>query len=991
MKMNKLFSLMLLLPIIFLLTVSVPSDSAQAMASQDKSPLFDISPMLQFFSNTQHTQLSTVLTATATDMGDNAGIVWIEIYDGSSMIDKKDCDSSQSTCIFTKTVVETIAGNHTYYAKTKDLGNHIISSEQVTVEFYGTNHAPNIDSFVPADTTPEVNALDTLHFQIWASDLDNDPLTYGISFDGNQVSAISSFDYSPGLNDIGSTHHVVAIVSDGKGGQDSQSWDVTVIKARASCALNFNPASPIIYTQQPFRASCSCTNPEANAVLSRNSQIITSENGLPVTISAGIYNYMCNAAETNHYLGASVSKTYIINKAQTILNMNAQPSWNVNYGAATTVSCAANNAEVAPHLYRNSVLVSNPDIQTLTAGNYNYACSASESQNWTAGSVTNALNVGKLNSQVNLLLNGADNSITVIPNQNVVINGTLIAPSAKGGVYYIELWLDGQKINSGDVSIASTRNFASGTHNVTLVYPGSENYLSSSETHFIMVNTDANAPAVTLISPVDNYIDGHDITVSYRVSDNSDSVLDCKVWSDTSGTWKVDAQQQTANGASNSWSYTSLNNGKYKWNVQCRDDYGNSAFAPANWSFSATSDNQAPVITFISPTPDNGAVLNTNTVMINTLITDNIAVAGAVLEWNGLNETMIGSGTNFYSTKKNLTSGTYTFKVYAIDTSGNRASSETRRVTINGQLNGPVIALSYIIPSGDFIARQAKTASLMISNIGNANAYSITGKTIMMSILDEFSIQNIAEGSSTTREFSIETDSCGVNIPLESTVNYNDFLGNALPPVSINKSINVLGSDLMISEFSISDNEVDRGDIVEFEVKVKNNARSETITAENAMARIYKGDELIEEIDLGNIDAGETATGKGSWKTDSTGTFELKTVVDSDNECGNWDNSEESVEITIHKNDNNDDGSDGNYGDATSGSSWLGGHIIYDDTVGKKKKISFETFWMLLLLLLELIILILLIMYSEKKRKRANASAAAARFVVPRYVPKYHN
>lgn len=88
-------------------------------------------------------------------------------------------------------------------------------------------------------------------------------------------------------------------------------------------------------------------------------------------------------------------------------------------------------------------------------------------------------------------------------------------------------------------------------------------------------------------------------------------------------------------------------------------------------------------ITFVSPTPDNSATLNQSWVYVNASMVNGNASA-AKLEWNGTNYTMSGSGTNWYLNKTNLTSGNYTYKVYANDSQTNVFDvSEARTVTVN--------------------------------------------------------------------------------------------------------------------------------------------------------------------------------------------------------------------------------------------------------------------------------------------------------------------
>ena len=98
-------------------------------------------------------------------------------------------------------------------------------------------------------------------------------------------------------------------------------------------------------------------------------------------------------------------------------------------------------------------------------------------------------------------------------------------------------------------------------------------------------------------------------------------------------------------------------------------------------------------ITFVSPTPDNGATLNQSWVYVNASLVNGNASA-AKLDWNGTNYTMSGSGTNWYLNKTNLSSGTYTYKVYANDSGTNVFDvSETRTVTLNTDQTPPIITI----------------------------------------------------------------------------------------------------------------------------------------------------------------------------------------------------------------------------------------------------------------------------------------------------------
>ena len=99
------------------------------------------------------------------------------------------------------------------------------------------------------------------------------------------------------------------------------------------------------------------------------------------------------------------------------------------------------------------------------------------------------------------------------------------------------------------------------------------------------------------------------------------------------------------------------------------------------WNVKSAPDTTPPIITFVPPTPANNSEVNVNHVFVN--VTTNEPCNTAILNWNGSNGTMFGSGMNFYLNKTSLSDGIYSFKVYANDTANNWNVSETRIVEVN--------------------------------------------------------------------------------------------------------------------------------------------------------------------------------------------------------------------------------------------------------------------------------------------------------------------
>jgi len=149
----------------------------------------------------------------------------------------------------------------------------------------------------------------------------------------------------------------------------------------------------------------------------------------------------------------------------------------------------------------------------------------------------------------------------------------------------------------------------------------------------------------------------------------------------------------------------------------------------------------------------------------------------------------------------------------------------------------------------------------------------------------------------------VNTSWCGTNI-IDGYADYYDTNGNLMPRVSAtSNSFDIFGSDLVIDSFTVSDNDVKEGDTVTFRVNATNLGRNTTINAVNAVVRIYRGTSLLRTITLGNLSAGQTANGSVTWSATtgggSSGDYTINAIVDSNDECSNWNNNNASLKMTI--------------------------------------------------------------------------------------------
>jgi VCBS repeat-containing protein len=806
----------------------------------------------------------SILSASASD---GIGVKELKLYeDGLSennLIASKDCGYSY-TCSLTKTVQHVEQGSHTFYAVAKNKAGSTATAT-LTIYFEGVNRPPQITSKNPASDVVSINEGSSQTFSIIANDPDGDVLSYSWTLDGNQVSTSTSFTYSPNYFSSGQ-HSISVTVSDSKA-TASTSWSVYVnnVLIPTSCSLSFSKSSPISYTQQPFTAYCSCNSQEASARLSRNGQDVTNEIGKAVTLPAGSYSYVCSVQQTANYAGSSTSATFVINKATTSLMLDALPSWNVDEGTQTTVSCSANNNEVLLSLYRNSLQVTSgygsiSEIATLPAGSYVYVCNTTGSQNYTSANTSNTLTVSALpdttppvvniispenitysTSWIELNYTATDNiaisscwydlngNITQLPGCQ---NATL---TLSDGFYTLTVYANDTSGNVGSAQVAftiitvppdtepPTINFiidapdpvtqgnnitftANVTDNVAVdtvlieiqgtnytmsnignglwefvfntssLAPGIYSYVvyandtsgnvATAAGDFNVSVADVQAPTVTLISPSNGSTNGPDVTLAYNVSDDTDALLNCSLWTNVTGTWQVSSSKTTPNGSTDSFTLSGLPDGTYIWNVECIDDAGNAAFAPSNFTYIVNTtipDTNAPTVELIFPS--DGETINSPNETVVWNVTDDVDLlldcevysntSGA---WQVDYTTSVPNASNGSYTFTDLPQGTYIWNVRCWDDAGNAAFADQNwsfTVAIVAPNQPPQITLNLPEDNAVFYVQDinfnftatddySPTLSCSIYLDGNLNQ---TNDSVQNGTLTNFLIEGISYGT----------------------------------------------------------------------------------------------------------------------------------------------------------------------------------------------------------------------------------------------------
>ena len=190
----------------------------------------------------------------------------------------------------------------------------------------------------------------------------------------------------------------------GGNGQDTRHFNVDK-SAPDYSDENTNPDSPAAYNasqEYEFNITWTDSNEITEVILEfdgtnysyTGSNITKTGNVYTKTfdsMAAGNYTYQWHAQDEAEHWASTSAYNYTINKADTILSLTAYPGWEITQGTQTNVSCSANNDEIPVQLYRSGNNVSNPDVQTLNTGIYNYTCNSSSSQNYTSASESDEL------------------------------------------------------------------------------------------------------------------------------------------------------------------------------------------------------------------------------------------------------------------------------------------------------------------------------------------------------------------------------------------------------------------------------------------------------------------------------------------------------------------------------------------------------------------------------------------------------------------------
>jgi len=303
---------------------------------------------------------------------------------------------------------------------------------------------------------------------------------------------------------------------------DTQTF--TISKATPTGSLSTSIWSVTYPT--PTTVSCSLTSGDPGTVLTlkRDGSTVSSPSEtITLGYKDGGYSYSCEYPETQNY-SATTLDTQTLTVIKGALSGSIAGS-DVAYPAHVNVVPSESNTgdnDVVYYLYRNDSLVLQStgyapaaDTSQLGAGTYIYKFNSTGGTNYTANPsiATKQITVSQASSIVSLLLNNLDSNITVERGNTTNVTANLISGGSNISVYKND-----QLIYNGTSPFTNLTVYDSiGTYNITVFYPGDNNYTSSNETHFITVQ-DTTPPVIRIIFPTNTSQVYTSVPISYPLT-----------------------------------------------------------------------------------------------------------------------------------------------------------------------------------------------------------------------------------------------------------------------------------------------------------------------------------------------------------------------------------------------------------------------------------------------------------------------------------------
>ncbi|MDP4012484.1 MAG: Ig-like domain-containing protein, partial [Candidatus Nanoarchaeia archaeon] len=446
------------------------------------------------------------------------------------------------------------------------------------------------------------------------------------------------------------------------------------------------------------------------------------------SLAAGNHTISFYADDTSGNFNTT-SMIYIVNRASPTITIPVVPTPPFTFGQTTSVSCSIDTAEPTTTFTRNGATITSPDnTASLGAGIYNYTCSSTQTQNFTAASSSSLITINPATSLVNLTLNGFTADLFINNGTNVNMSSELITPTNQ----FIELYLDGTLLVNSTNTASNVTNFTiPGNYNVTTKFAGNQNFSTFSLTRFVIVG-----------SPVikSNFTPASGSLLNYSfvfLSFDTATAAVCRYDSNDLPFNSMTTNFPTTGGTSHSGNITGFNLGINNLHVACSND---------------TATSNADLVYNVTNIFD-GSTVSNNVNSVNSIMTGstiiNINASGNNATSSFMNDSIltksrIVSSTVYNSILTNCTVINSTVKGYAASNCVITNSFVDPETTSN--LTGSNIDSNSVVMNANVTYSNVTNSTISNSDIDRS---SLTGSTINTTLMTNSTITN-SQFSNTT-------------------------------------------------------------------------------------------------------------------------------------------------------------------------------------------------------------------------------------------------
>lgn len=456
-------------------------------------------------------------------------------------------------------------------------------------------------SVFPATGASYVNGADYNFSSAWVDDIGVDVVVLWVN--GTKYSAVNSWSntWNFTLYDLAAGDYSYFW----NGSDASGRWNVTgnltftVAKAVPSGNVTSSAGFDIVYGEGTVIGSeeDNYGDSDVSYDIYRDDVLV---GGGSVNLSAGNYTYTLNSTEGENYTASGLfSGVLNVSKAVPALFLSFDPSQNVGEGLQSNVSGGGCPDQISCSLYRDGVLVSNPDVQTLANGEYDYVWNTSGDGNYTGFSVSGQLNISPD-------LTPPVISFESFINGTIIVNSTMVNVSAfelETSVDLCVIQLDGganttmHELNNSFWNI-SYYELNNGNHTFN-IHCNNTNGNTSTTFGWLNFSQDVNAPLRTINSPT-NGTTLPSITTSVVLNISTNEVSTCRYIMGGDADFDSMTEFTTTNGVLHLETESVSQGNTYEYYYRCNDTVGNVNDGSTYHTFSVAG-SIAPNVTLVSP------------------------------------------------------------------------------------------------------------------------------------------------------------------------------------------------------------------------------------------------------------------------------------------------------------------------------------------------------------------------------------------------------